>query len=59
MPFMRNVGYSIYGIYDSFGVRQIIRLRLGFRYLREHKCRKKEVKTFSVSKIYLIEADKL
>ena len=56
---MRNVGYSIYGIYDSFGVRQTIRLRLGFRYLREHKCRKKEVKTFSVSKIYLIEADKL
>ena len=39
MDFIRPVGNSIYCIYNSFGVRLINRLHLGFSHLREHKFR--------------------
>ena len=39
MAFIRPVGNSIYGIYDSFGIGLINRLRFGFSHLREHKFR--------------------
>ena len=39
MAVIRPVGNSMYGIYDTFGVKLISRLRLGFSPLREHKFR--------------------
>ena len=39
LAFIRSVGNSMYGTYDSFGVKLINRLRLGFSDLRQHKFR--------------------
>ena len=39
LAFIRSVGNSMYGIYDTIGVELINRLRLAFCHLREHKFR--------------------
>ena len=45
LTFVRPLENDTYGIYDSFGVRKLNRLCLGFSHLREHKFRHNFVDT--------------